>query len=71
QLGMEAALGLTSLLKGSFRECFRKTLPSFLEVNESTGPPPDGPPRWVTGDADQTAVEHVGGNVAAPAPARS
>ena len=40
QLGMEAALGLSRLLKGTTKGCFRKTLPSYFEVNESTGPPP-------------------------------
>ena len=42
QLGLEAALGLTWLLKRASKECFRKTLPSFLDLNESTGPAPRG-----------------------------
>jgi DNA-binding LacI/PurR family transcriptional regulator len=39
QLGFEASLGLTRMVTRASKTCFQKTLPSFFEVNESTGPP--------------------------------
>ncbi|MCP4248899.1 MAG: LacI family transcriptional regulator [bacterium] len=39
-LGFEAALRLTRVLADATAEPFQKTVPSFFEVNQSTGPPP-------------------------------
>ena len=41
-LGYEAAAYLTRILNGQTKEALRKTLPTFLEVHESTAPPPNG-----------------------------
>jgi DNA-binding LacI/PurR family transcriptional regulator len=40
QLGFEAAVHLSRILNGASKETFRKTLPTFFEINQSTGPPP-------------------------------
>ncbi len=39
-LGFESALALTRILKDVSKGPFRKTIPTFFEVHESTGPPP-------------------------------
>jgi DNA-binding LacI/PurR family transcriptional regulator len=42
-LGFEATVRLTRMLNGSSESSFQATMPSFFEVNDSTGPPPDNP----------------------------
>ncbi|MFQ5490491.1 MAG: LacI family DNA-binding transcriptional regulator [Phycisphaerae bacterium] len=41
-LGFEAALGLTRMLTSANGDRFRKTIPTFFEVHQSTAPPPNG-----------------------------
>ena len=45
QLGSEAASRLSQALSGRRREPFQITLPSFFEINRSSGPPPAEPTR--------------------------
>jgi DNA-binding LacI/PurR family transcriptional regulator len=40
QLGFEASLHLTRVLTGATKGILQKTVPTFFEVNQSTGPPP-------------------------------
>ncbi|MHC4233831.1 MAG: substrate-binding domain-containing protein, partial [Planctomycetota bacterium] len=50
-LGFEASLRLTRILNGASKEFLRKTVPSFFEVNQSTGAPPEDPLRVLPGEA--------------------
>ena len=61
-LGFEAALRLTRMLTGACRDSFQKMVPTFFEVNQSTGPPPVNPRRVSgTGAALQMAEGPTGG----------
>ena len=50
-LGFEAASALTRMLVKPPGERFRRTLPTFFEVNQSTGPPPERPLRVTSRNA--------------------
>jgi DNA-binding LacI/PurR family transcriptional regulator len=47
-LGYEAGTYLTSMLTSSTRLRFRKTAPTFFEIHDTTGAPPDKPKRLVS-----------------------
>ncbi len=63
QLGSEAALRLSQMLAGRRRAPFQITLPSFFEINESSGPPPARPER-VNPNGHSAAYRPSAGDVA-------
>ena len=61
-LGFEAGLRLTRMLTGACQDNFQKMVPTFFEVNRSTGPPPANP-RGVNGNGSKFGAvdESTGG----------
>ena len=63
QLGFEAATGLMRMVLNGSREPLRRVLPTFFEVNQSTGPPADTPTRILAnGVRKPTASAEMGGS---------
>lgn len=57
QVGMEAGARLSHLLTGRSQDSFQVTLPSYFEINESTGPPPEDAARAVLSRDYRPAAE--------------
>jgi DNA-binding LacI/PurR family transcriptional regulator len=70
KLGAEAGTRLTQVLTGERKAPFQITMPSFFEINESTGPPPEEPIRIATNGRRTAEVDQVGSDIPRPSVVR-
>lgn len=66
KLGAEAGTRLAQLLTGERKEPFQITAPSFFEINESTGPPPESVVRIAANGKHAAEVGDVGLDIHKP-----